>query len=133
MFIYVNCNAPKDGNGSKESPFKRINDAAQIARPGDEVIVAPGIYREHVKPKYAGEENNRIVYRSEEPLGAHITGAEIVPVWEHYKDNVWMCKIDNSVFNDYNPYTTIVGGDWYFNPVKRHTGAVYLDDRQLYE
>ncbi|MBQ8490073.1 MAG: right-handed parallel beta-helix repeat-containing protein [Pseudobutyrivibrio sp.] len=133
MLIYVNCNTPKDGNGSKESPFKRINDAAQIARPGDEIIVAPGIYREHVKPKYAGEENNRIVYRSEEPLGAHITGAEIVTVWEHYKDNVWMCKINNSVFNDYNPYTTIVGGDWYFNPVKRHTGAVYLDDRQLYE
>ena len=26
-----------------------------------------------------------------------------------------------------------MGGDWYFAPVVRHTGAVYLNDRQLYE
>ena len=36
-------------------------------------------------------------------------------------------------FGNYNPYTTMVGGDWYFAPVVRHTGAVYLNDRQLYE
>jgi len=133
MILYVNCNAPKDGNGSKESPFKRINDAAQVAKPGDEIVVASGIYREHVKPKYAGTEENRIVYRSEEPLGAHITGAETPDSWEHYKDNVWKCEVDNGIFNDYNPYTTFVCGDWYFAPVVRHTGAVYLNDRQLYE
>ena len=33
MIIYVNINAPKDGNGSKESPFKSISEAAAIARP----------------------------------------------------------------------------------------------------
>ena len=53
--------------------------------------------------------------------------------WEHYKDNVWVCRVDNGVFGNYNPYTTMVGGDWYFAPVVRHTGAVYLNDRQLYE
>ena len=37
------------------------------------------------------------------------------------------------MFGGYNPYTTIVGGDWYFAPLVRHTGAVYLNDRQLYE
>lgn len=31
MNIYVNCNACKDGNGTKESPFRFINDAAQVA------------------------------------------------------------------------------------------------------
>ena len=46
MKIYVNINACKDGNGTKESPFRYINDAAQVAKPGDEVVVAPGIYRE---------------------------------------------------------------------------------------
>ena len=52
------------------------DDAARIARPGDEVIVAPGIYRESVDPIFAGEADARIVYRSQEPLGALITGAE---------------------------------------------------------
>ena len=75
-------------------------------------------------------ENARIVYKSEKPLGAKITGAETMNDWEHYKDNVWVCRVDNGVFGNYNPYTTMVGGDWYFAPVVRHTGAVYLNDRQ---
>ena len=51
MVIYVNASAERDGNGSKEMPFKHINTAAQVAMPGDEVVVAPGIYREYVDPK----------------------------------------------------------------------------------
>ena len=57
MNIYVNCNACKDGNGTKESPYRFINDAAQAAAAGDEILVAPGIYREYVDPKNAGTEN----------------------------------------------------------------------------
>ena len=133
MVIYVNANAPKEGNGSKETPFRHINDAAKAARPGDEVLVAPGIYREYVDPVHGGTEDARITYRSEVLLGAVITGAEEMKDWKHYEGNVWVCRVDNGVFGSYNPYTTFVGGDWYFAPVVRHTGAVYLDDRQLYE
>ncbi|RGC71709.1 hypothetical protein DW655_10705 [Lachnospiraceae bacterium AM23-2LB] len=133
MTIYVNIAAAREGDGSKERPFKSINEAAQAAKPGDEVLVAPGIYREYVDPKNAGTEEARITYRSEQPLGAVITGAEEAKGWEHYKENVWVLRVDNGVFGAYNPYTTYVGGDWYFAPVVRHTGAVYLDDRQLYE
>lgn len=46
MKIYVNQKASRQGNGSKEMPFKHINDAAKVAEAGDEVLVAPGIYRE---------------------------------------------------------------------------------------
>ena len=133
MIIYVNGNSEKGGNGTKERPYKKINEAAQAALPGDEVIVAPGIYREHVIPKNAGTEGARIVYRSEKPLGAVITGAEVVKSWKPYQGNVWVCRVDNRVFGLYNPYTTMVCGDWYFAPVIRHTGAVYLNDHQMYE
>ena len=61
MIIYVNAAAAREGNGSKEMPFKHINDAATVAMPGDEVVVAPGIYREYVDPINAGTEENRIV------------------------------------------------------------------------
>ena len=54
MKIYVNGSIGRDGDGTKERPFRRINDAAKIARPGDEVLVSPGIYREYVDPIYAG-------------------------------------------------------------------------------
>ena len=133
MIIYVNAAAAREGNGSKDMPFKHINEAAKVAMPGDEVVVAPGIYREYVDPINAGTEDNRIVYRSEVPLGAIITGAEEVKSWKPYEGTTWVARIDNGVFGDYNPYTTVVGGDWYFSPIIRHTGAVYLNDRMLYE
>lgn len=133
MIIYVDIHACKDGNGTEQSPFKHINDAAQIAKPGDEVLVAPGVYREYVNPLNAGLENNPITYRSKVPLGAVITGAEKASEWQHYKDNVWVLRINNHAFGTYNPYTTFIKGDWYFGQFVRHTGAVYLNSRQLYE
>ena len=76
MKIYVDINAGRDGNGSKEMPYRWIGEAAKAAMPGDEVLVAPGTYREYVEPVHAGTEEARITYRSTEPLGAKITGAE---------------------------------------------------------
>ncbi len=133
MVIYVNANAPKDGNGSREMPFRHIDDAARVAVAGDEILVAPGIYREYVNPRNAGTEDKRIVYRSEKPLGAVITGAEPLTGWTHYQGNVWTNRVNNGVFGAYNPYTTFVCGDWYFAPTVRHTGSVYLNDRMMYE
>ena len=133
MIIYVDANAGRDGNGSKEMPYKRINEAARTARAGDEVIVMPGIYREYVDPKNAGTAENPVVYRSAEPLGAEITGAELLTGWERYNGNVWTASVDSSIFGDYDPYTTYVYGDWYFAGRSKHTGAVYLNDRAMYE
>lgn len=133
MLYYVNQAASREGDGSREMPFKYISDAARVAKPGDEVLVAPGVYREYVNPQNAGTAEARITYRSEKLLGALITGAEPAIGWKPYQGNVWVYRVKNGVFGDYNPYTTFVGGDWYFAPVVRHTGAVYLNDRQLYE
>ena len=131
--IYVNVNAAQGGNGSQDAPFKNIQEAANIAKPGDTVLVAPGIYREYVNPINAGTEGARITYKSEEPLGAVITGAEVAKDWELYQGNVWKTKISNDTFGDYNPYTTFVGGDWYFAPIVRHTGSVFINDLMMYE
>lgn len=133
MIYYVNASAPRDGNGTKETPFRWINDAAKVAAPGDEVIVAPGIYREYVNPLCAGTPDQRITYRSEKPLGAVITGAEAVTGWIRHQGDVWTVRIPNGVFGSYNPYTTMVCGDWYFAPTLRHTGAVYMNGRMFYE
>ena len=133
MKIYVSAKAWRDGDGSQARPFKHINDAAKIARPGDEVLVAPGIYREYVDPVNAGTEEAPIIYRSTEPLGAVITGAEEIKSWLPYEGSVWMARIPNSLFGSYNPYTTYVYGDWYFAGRSKHTGCVYLNGKALYE
>lgn len=133
MVYYVDANAFRDGDGSKERPFKHINDAAKVAIAGDEVIVKPGIYREHVIPVNAGTKESPIVYRSEEKLGAVITGAEPVSDWKKVKGTTWMVRIKNSMFGDYNPYVERVYGDWYFSPIIRHTGSVFVNDNMMYE
>ena len=49
MNIYVDIRAPKNGNGSKETPFRSIREAAKLAKPGDTVLVAPGVYRKNAR------------------------------------------------------------------------------------
>ena len=68
MIYYVNAKAKSNGNGSKELPFKTINQAAAVAKAGDEVIVKPGIYREQVVPRFGGTESQPVFYRSESLL-----------------------------------------------------------------
>ena len=133
MQIYVNRKYTRSGNGSKEYPFRNISEAAAVACPGDEVLVAPGVYREYVDPKQAGTEEKRIVYRSIEPGKAVITGAEVVKNWKKYEGNVYLARIPNGVFGSYNPYTTLVSGDWYIASYIAHTGEVYLNGKALYE
>ena len=133
MIYYVSSTAPYNGDGSEKRPFKRIGSAAAVARAGDEVLVAPGVYREWVIPEHGGEEGNPVVYRSLKPLQAVITGAEVVGNWTRYRGNVWMARIPNGVFGSYNPYTSEIFGDWYYSEKRFHTGEVYLNGRSMYE
>lgn len=133
MDIYVNAAVKRSGNGSEAYPFQRIQEAARIAKPGDTVLVYPGTYREWVNPACAGTEKERITYRSVKPLGAVITGAEAVNNWVLYQGTTWLARIPNGLFNEYNPYTTLVRGDWFIASFIAHTGEVYLNDKAMYE
>ena len=66
-------------------------------------------------------------------LMAVITGAEEIQSWQPYEGNVWVARVANTLFGDYNPYTTYVYGDWYFARRSKHTGCVYLNGKALYE
>lgn len=133
MQIYVDQKAARSGNGTKEYPFQMISEAAKVARPGDEVLVYPGVYREYVDPVHAGTEDARIVYRSVEKGAAVITGAEQVKNWELVEGTMWCARIPNGIFGSYNPYTTLVSGDWFIAMYIAHTGEVYLNGKSLYE
>ncbi len=133
MILYVDGSRRGHGDGSAAHPYRTISDAARAAFPGDEIVVAPGVYRETVQPERAGTETARIVYRSAEPGGAVITGAEPVGDWEPLGDGVWTARVANALFGEYNPYTTLVSGDWFIAGFLAHTGEVYLNDKSLYE
>ncbi len=134
MKYYVDRKAARSGDGTESRPFRTISEAAALARAGDEVLVAPGVYRECVDPKNGGEsDDRRIVYRSVRPRGAVITGAEPVKGWVNYRGDVWTARIGNGLFGEYNPYTTLIEGDWYVPGKPAHTGEVYLNGKSLYE
>jgi hypothetical protein len=134
MKIYVSAKGKRDGNGSIEAPFQTIGQAVCVAVAGDEVIVAPGVYREWVNPIHGGiSDNCRITYRSEKPLGAVITGAEPVKNWKSHEGNVWGARIPNGIFGAYNPYVSPVQGDWYLPAKRVCTGEVYLNGKAMYE
>lgn len=133
MEIYVDASAEKKGNGTKEQPFQTIQEAADVASAGDEVLVFPGVYRENVNPRNAGTPDKRVVYRSVKPLEAVITGAEPLIGWRSEGHGVWSARISNEIFGGYNPYTTRVSGDWFIAFFIAHTGDVYLNGKSLYE
>ena len=133
MIRYVDCAASHPGDGSKNCPFRTISQAAAVAQPGDEVLVAPGVYREEVSPRWAGNQYQPIVYRSAQPRAAVITGAEVVKSWQPYQGDTWVVTLPNSFFGSYNPYATLVSGDWLDMGIPCHTGEVFLNDKSLYE
>ena len=133
MKYYVDQSVLKSGDGSAQHPFQRIQEAADIAMPGDEILVYPGVYKENVNPIHAGREDDRITYTSMEPKKAIITGADEIKCWKPYQGDVWVARIPNRFFGDYNPYTTLVSGDWFIATFIAHTGEVYLNDKSLYE
>ena len=133
MIWHVDQQAAVNGDGSEKRPFRLIQQAAEVAQPGDEVLVEPGIYREMVSPVYAGTEDKPIVYRSRVPRAAVISGAERFDSWEKAEGYVWKLTIPNDLFRGYNPYTTLVWGDWLSPTFPCHTGEVYLNGKSLYE
>ncbi len=134
MTYYVDISTFRSGNGSKDYPFRTISEAAKVAKAGDTVLVAPGVYREWVNPVNAGTPDAPITYKSTEPLAAHITGAETVSNWTKVDGTTWVTRIGNGLFGDFNPYTAKIEGDWFMaNVMTAHRGDVYLNEKSMYE
>ena len=74
---YVDASAANNGTGTAAQPFNEIQEAADVAQPGDTVKVRPGIYREEVRPAQSGNENAWIIYEGIGD-GAILDGSEII-------------------------------------------------------
>lgn len=79
--IHVSQRHPlaKDSNdGSPDKPLLTIQQAADIAMPGDSVLIGEGIYRETVRPQRGGRSSNEMIcYRGVDRAKVIITGTEV--------------------------------------------------------
>ena len=91
--------------GDLAHPFATISKAAELARPGDTVIVHEGVYREQVDPAHGGVSNlERITYRAAEGERPVIKGSERITTWEHDRGNVWKVTLPHTFFGAFNPF-----------------------------
>lgn len=125
--------------GSQNNPFRTISFAAQVANPGDTVIVHDGVYREWVDPQRGGTcEADRIIYRAADGERPVIKGSEIIRGWEPCEGDVWRVALDDAMFGEFNPYKEPLFGDWLAMPSHgedpdKHPGMVFLNGEALYE
>ncbi len=98
---FVDPNGSDTAPGSKIAPFRTIQHAADLAQPGDTVQVAPGIYRERIAPARGGTATSPIVYRSEMPHGAIVSGSDPWrPKWQRRAPGVWSGVLEEALFSD---------------------------------
>lgn len=100
-------NAGDTNSGSKKAPLKTINAAAQLAQPGDTVLVHEGVYRELIEPARGGEEGRPITYTASPGEIVYIKGSNLYQGrWElTADDSVYRAALDVASMGGRNPYT----------------------------
>jgi alpha-N-arabinofuranosidase len=132
---HVSVKGYDTNKGTAKAPFKKISKAAEVAQPGDVIIVHEGTYRERINPLRGGKsDHKRIVYQAATGEKVIIKGSEVIKEWQRVQNDTWKVNIPNSFFGGFNPYSDLIRGDW-FNRRGRdhHTGAVYLKGHWLTE
>jgi hypothetical protein len=133
--FHVSTAGSDNNRGTRSSPLRSIQRAADLARPGDVITIHKGVYRERVNPPRGGtSDSERIVYQAARGERVEIRGSESVRNWVRVRSDIWKAVVPNAVFGKFNPYTNLIKGDW-FEPRGRphHTGAVYVNGEWLIE
>jgi len=95
------------GYGTKLRPFKSIAYAAQLAGPGDTVLVHEGIYRECISPEKGGKAGQLVVYLATHGEKVVVKGSEVwKDQWlpDKQYSEVYRSRLDQHKLENYNPY-----------------------------
>ncbi len=126
----------QDGAGD----FDTIQAAADVAQPGDTILVYEGIYREQVIfPRGGTGEDARITLKVAEGEDVSVTGSEIVTGWAEVPEHpgVWSITIPGTIFEEdvggafFNPYAV----RWQSRVRGQYPtcGTIYLNETPLEE
>jgi parallel beta-helix repeat protein len=86
---YVSTSGSDGAPGSLAAPFHTIQQAANVAQPGDTVLVRAGTYRETVTPARSGASGKAITYKPYPGERVTISGADRVSGWSVYAGSIY--------------------------------------------
>jgi len=137
-FYYVATDGDDSHDGkSLQTPFRRIQKAADVMQPGDTCLIRGGQYREKIVPVRGGSsEHARITYRNYADETPVIEGSERVRDWVDQGGGVWKAQLPPGFFDSspYNPFITKASGHCIVNPGNAWSlGMVYLNGEPLSE
>lgn len=78
---FVATNGSNSNPGTIYAPFQSIQQAANVAQPGDTVLIRGGIYHETVTPANSGTSSAPITYESYNNESVTIDGADPITGW----------------------------------------------------
>jgi hypothetical protein len=84
--LYVAAGGSDTNPGTEVAPFKTIQRAANVAKPGTTVYVGPGTYRENVRHSTSGTAAARIRFVSNPKWGAKVVGGGTEATWTNNGD-----------------------------------------------
>ncbi len=152
--------ADDNGPGTKARPFRTINKAAQLLRPGERVVIAAGTYRECVRPACGGTSPSQMIsYESAPGAKVFIKGSEVLkdgwveqPIPAGVREpggqggptppvTAWRYEFTGAMFPDaYEPFALpSIMGSWQWldprsvdmGPFLRRRGLVFVDGKPL--
>ena len=88
---HVSQNNPKasdENDGTEELPFRTINHAAQVVKPGERVYIHSGIYRELVRPLQSGEGPDQMIAYEAAP------GEQVILRGSRVVTTKWVISVD---------------------------------------
>jgi hypothetical protein len=105
---YVSAASGSPSNpGTLVQPFGTIQQAANVAQPGDVVFIRGGTYRETVLPAHSGTPGHPITYQPYPGEKVTIDGADLVSGWSAYQGSIYQTSMPwdlgdgkNQVFYD---------------------------------
>ncbi len=95
---YVSDRGSDDNSGGINSPFRTIQHAADIMRPGDACVVREGTYRETVTPASSGTSDEPIVFTAYPGERVTISGADELSLsWAEDGNGVYTASCNENI------------------------------------
>jgi hypothetical protein len=94
---YVAPGGSDTAPGTRELPFRTIQRAADMLRPGDTCVIRGGTYRETVRPAASGSAGQPVRFAAAPGEEVVISGTEPVAGWSAFRDRIHVTNLSEPV------------------------------------